>query len=114
MSIPYASTTITVLREPDNITTDAYDDGAPTQFSPAPGLSRIRAHIYATGGSQATNPGGTGFTSGWHLSADPVQLHVDDKVKDDRTGEIYNVEYTHTILDLIPHTTAGLEKVGQS
>jgi hypothetical protein len=106
MSIPVATTTISVLRSDQDGTKDAIDLASST-WSPV--FSGIRAVIGSPAGGE-TNAGGSSEQVAARLNCDPITLRHTDRVLDDPTGVLYEVTWTarrfglgldHTVADLI-------------
>jgi hypothetical protein len=102
MSIPIATTTITILRSDQDGETDAYDGVTYSTHR-----SGVRAVIGAPSGSE-TNAGGSSEQQGARLNCDTVDLRHDDRVYDERSHVTYEVTFTarrygvgldHTVAD---------------
>lgn len=105
--ITLATTTITVLRVADDPDRDPYD--------PPPAASEVatgvRAHIgSATGREQAV--GGQQSVTDLRLVCDPVDLRHTDQVRDDTTGETFEVVWVKQRTGLnLDHTAAYVRHV---
>lgn len=107
--IPLATTTIAVLRRPASTTRDPYDAQA---AAPAV-VSGVRAHIYMSGaGSDELVRGGQQEVRQLRLSCDPIELTHEDQIKDERTGEVYDVSWVTRRQGLnLDHVEAELKQV---
>lgn len=106
MSVPYASTRITVLRRASAENVDAEfrgdDDYAP--------ISRgTRAHFSRPTGAWAATPGGTTSATSLVLLCDVVDLEPDDLVLDETDQQTYRIEWAER-RPLIEHVVAGVER----
>jgi len=105
MSIPLATTTITVLRS----TGDPYE----TQTT-EPVASGVRAVIGRPRGDE-TPTGGSQEVAEFRLNCDPVDLEHTDQVRDDQTSEVYEVVWAMPERSgpggSFAHTVAGLKRV---
>lgn len=107
MSIPLATTTITVKRVPPDDTRDGYD-AAP---DPATIASGVAANIGAPSGSQNITTGDRTVVT-FKLTCDTTDLQADDQVVDDNTGDTYRCIWARARQGLgLDHTTAALEQV---
>ena len=107
MSIPLATTQISVLRVAANPARDPYD------AKPAPAVlaSGIRAHISTPNGREQT-AGGSQEVVEFRLACDLVDLRHTDQVQDEATGAVYEVTWAHARQGLgLDHTEAGLKQV---
>lgn len=104
MALPLSTTTVTVKRRPT--TGDAFD---------RPAHETIRTGLPATIGSHTgseTNGDGTSSQVTAPLVCDPFDLHHDDLVVDDTTGETWEVVWAARRNGLgIDHTAADLLQV---
>lgn len=106
MSIPVSTTTITVERSDQDGTRDSYDG---VSFTTA--FSGIRAVIGSPSGAE-TNAGGSSEDVSARLNCDPIDLHHDDRVTDDQTGEQWLVTWTRRRIGLgLDHTVADLRAI---
>lgn len=89
MPIPLHTTTIAVLRVPDDATRDPYDP------KPAAAVvaSGVRANIASPNGRERV-AGGSQEVVVFRLQCDPVDLRNTDQVRDEATGELYEVVWT--------------------
>jgi hypothetical protein len=103
MSIPVATTTISILASSQDGTKDRRDP--PTYTVESTG---IRAVIGSPGGSELVSAG-TSEQKTFRLNADPCDLDHTKRVRDDTTGETYEVVWfaqrdgfglTHTVADI--------------
>lgn len=110
MSIPLATTTITVWRIPVNSGADLRD---PTDAQPAHEriASGVRAQISSPFGRER-NQGGVQEVVEFSLSCDPTDMSNLDRIEDDATGEMYEVVWARQRVGLgLDHTRAGLKQV---
>lgn len=106
MSIPIATTTISVERSDQDGTKDAYDG---VSYSTV--FSGIRAVIGSPSGAE-TNAAGSSEDVGARLNCDPIDLRHGDRVVDDQTGERWEVTWTRRRLGLgLDHTVADLRAI---
>lgn len=105
--IGFATTTITVLRVADDPDRDPYD----TQPAPAEVHTGVRAHIGApTGGERVA--GGEQSRIDLRLTCDPVDLRHTDQVRDDTTGETFQVVWVKQRTGFkLDHVTAFLQYI---
>ena len=107
MSIPLATTQISVLRVAADPARDPYD------AKPAAAViaSGIRAHISTPNGREQT-AGGSQEVVEFRLSCDPVDLRHTDQVQDEATGAVYEVTWARAREGLgLDHVEAGLKQV---
>lgn len=106
MSIPLATTTISVLRR-DVDDVDPYDT--------PPAASTIAAGVRAVIGSPAGAEDITGAeqeTVTFRLDCDPTDLQHRDQVVDDQTGDVFDVVWSRDRTGLgLDYTQAGLRQV---
>jgi hypothetical protein len=103
--LPIATTTIAVLRVP--VTGDPLDP----QPAPAVVASGVRAHISTSNGSEVTSSGASQAVIYFRLACDPTDLTKDDQVRDERTGEVYEVEWARHRQELgMAHVQAGMKQ----
>lgn len=103
MSIPIATTTVTVARPSGG---DALDRGAPSTVA-----SGIRAVIGSIRGAETVTAGASEEVTAT-LTCDPCDLHHDDFVTDDVLGDRWAVTYVRKRIGLgLDHMTAGLVAV---
>lgn len=108
MSLPYANTTITILRVPESAELD------PTEAPPAAVevVTGVRAVIATASGSEELYSGASQERIYFKLNADPCDMRHDDVVRDDKTGEEYEATWVHQRMGgLLDHTEAGLRQV---
>lgn len=106
VSIPLATTTITIQRPSVDPDRDPYEE------DPAPDTvaEGVRAHISSPSGREQI-VGGEQEIVTFRLSCDPIDLQHVDTVVDDSTGEEYEVVWTLSRTGLgMPHVQAGLRK----
>lgn len=106
--IPIATTTITVLRlpvpDPDADPVDPADV-EPEREEAATG---VRAHFSSPTGSERLGSG-TQELVDFVLDCDPTDITHLDQVRDDLTGEVFNVLWSRTRIGLgLAHTQAGV------
>jgi hypothetical protein len=105
VAIPLATTTIAVLS--GSTSGDPYES-QPGDTASATG---IRAHISTSTGGETVR-GGQQEEVTFRLSADPVELTHTDRVKDEKTGEVYEVVWTRPRTGLgLDHVQAGLRQI---
>lgn len=108
MTLPTATTFITVLRSPTDATTDPLDPPAAAQEV----MSGVRAVISAPRGSERVE-GSSQEVIQWRLNSDTVDIKHTDQVRDEKTGELYEVVWASLLgkgQDL-EHIEAGLKQV---
>ena len=116
MTIPLATTTITVKRPPPA------DDGADPYDAKSPMVivvSGVRALFSSPSGGASIGGGEHGDTGsqesvGWHLLVDPCDLRHTDTVYDDTTGRAYAVAWAKARVDPdveLNHFVAGVNEV---
>lgn len=112
MTIPYASTSITVRRPSVGSDTDPWvvsDDAADTNV-----ITGVRAHISTPRGSEL-NSGGAQENVSFLLDCDPVALTNTDRVYDENTGQLYEVVWAEQREALgLDHVVAELQKIAGS
>lgn len=118
MSIPLATTTIAVLRPVAGTGTeevvDPWAEKDPAKVDPSDFTTvatGVRATIAVRGG-QATI--GDGQKTLYHLLSDPTDLRHHDRVKDETSGRVYEVEWcvnNPAVMGLLASTQAGLTDV---
>jgi hypothetical protein len=107
VSIPLATTTISVERALVDPTRDGYD----TKPAPAVVVSGVRAHISAPSGTEIL-AGGSEQRIDRHLDCDSVDLRHYDEVVDEVTGLRYQVVWTESRTGLgLDRVEAGLRRV---
>jgi hypothetical protein len=108
LSIPVATTRITVLRvpaDPERDPTDAQPDAEVVR-------SGVRAHISTSRGREVIGGASTQEVVYFRLSCDPVDIQKDDQVRDEQTDEVYEVEWARLRQGLgLDHEEAGLKQV---
>lgn len=108
MSIPLASTTVSILRPLVTIN-DPYNDNTGTDYSTVE--SGIRAHISSPSGREIVR-GGEQADVSFHLSADPCDLDHADRIVDEMTGATYLVDWTFDRPGFgLDHVEAGIRKI---
>lgn len=112
MSLPHATTTVTVLRAPDaDRYAEPYTGADPGARQPA--AQGVRAVLDAPGGSEAV-AGGEQTVIRFHLLADPCDLRSTDWVRDDTSGLAYRVVWALPLNDMAGrphHVEAAVELV---
>lgn len=107
MSIPLATTRITVYRVDVDRTADAFDRPAPTVV-----YAGVPAVIGGHSGTETTI-GGSSQLRQARLDCDPIRLAHDDTIVDEQTGETWHVIWCaqrfgvgldHTVADLVAVT----------
>lgn len=108
MSIPIATTTITVLRRAVLATDDPYEVTAAAEVV----TSGVRAVIGAPSGTELVT-GAAGQEDVTHrLDCDPVALVSTDQVRDEVSLEVFNVVWARQRTGFgLSHTVAGLRQV---
>lgn len=107
MALPVATTTITVLRLPEDATRDPYDpEPPPTEMATGVRASIGNPHF------REEVAGGQQSVSLYRLHCDPTDLHHEDRVRDDATGEIFEVVGVKQRLGVgLDHVRATLTKI---
>jgi hypothetical protein len=108
--IPVSTTTIAVLRIDADPTRDPTDAQPPAAVI----ASGVRAHISTSRGIEATSTGASQEIVYFRMSCDPVDLSNADQVRDEATGEVYDVLWSRPRTGAIPgldHVQAGLRQV---
>lgn len=125
MSIPVATTTITVRRPAEKAQeADPWGEGYDSPpLGPSPEERQgdvvaegVRATI-STGSARGTSNGGESESTEFRLVCDPVDLSYLDTVEDESTGIIYSVTWANTSPGVagLGHTAAGITtEKGQS
>lgn len=104
MSLPYATTTVRIIR-PHAADEPYVEAGASSVIA-----SGVRAHISSGPGRES--PEGQQEIGLFRMSADPVDLDHLDRVEDEGTGEVYEVQQVHQRRGLgLDHTFARLRQV---
>lgn len=108
--IPLATTTIAVLRRTASDTADPYEAPAAAPKVIARG---VRASIYMSGArSDEEVRGGSQEVRELRLSCDPVDLTHTDQVRDERSGDVYDVTWVQRRSGLnLDHVEAALKTV---
>lgn len=111
MAIPFATTTIAILRQADEDL-----EGEPYQDSPyltiATGIRAVVSMSPQNRGEETTR-GGERSKVKARLSCDPCDLRHTDRVKDLTTNTEWTVEYSEPRVGLgVDHVTAGLFRTG--
>ena len=106
--ISVATTTISVLRVPSDPTRDPLDPQPEAEVV----ASKVRAHISTSRGSERVSSGGAQEVVYFRLSCDPTDIRYEDQVRDETTGEVYEVEWARQRIGLgLDHTQCGLKQV---
>jgi len=106
VSIPLATTTVTVRRSDQDGTIDDLDGLTFTDYR-----TGVRAVIAYPGGAEIVGDG-TSSVVGVRLVCDPVDLTHTDRVVDETTGLEYEVQWLAQRVGLgLDHVTAGLQLV---
>lgn len=108
MSLPLATTTISVLRLPDDDPSNPRDgaDDPPERSKVATG---IRAQIGSPSGTE-NRQGGNRTVMRYALHCDPFDFKPTDQIQDEATGTVYDLDWAETRRALIPHTVGGLTR----
>lgn len=107
MAIPFATTTVSVLRLPAGASDDPYD-AQPEREAVATG---VRAHISTSTGFEQTE-GGSQTVADFRMTCDPTDVRRTDRILDETTGEEFDVEWSAPRVGLgLDHTFAGLQQV---
>lgn len=85
--IPFATTTIAVLRVPDIPGSDPEDEQPAAEVV----ASGIRAHISTSHGREEVQGASTQEVVEFRVTCDPAEIRKDDRVRDESTGEVYEV-----------------------
>lgn len=105
MSIPVATTSIRILRPA------GADEPYETPGTPTVVATGVRAHISTSRGTENV-AGGSQEIVYFRMSCDPVDLQHQDRVEDEATGLIYNVEWARLRRGLgLDHVEAGMKQV---
>lgn len=105
MSIPISTTTIRVLRPA------ATDEPYETPSAATVIASGIRAQISTSRGTEAPS-GGDQEVVHFRLSCDPTDISHGDRIEDEVTGEVYDVQWARLRIGLgLNHIEAGLRQV---
>lgn len=111
MTLPNATTRISVLRKAADATRDPYD----TQPAATAVATGIRAHISAPmQRSDEEVHGGSQEVVQFPMHCDPVDLRHTDQVEDEATGEVYEVVWARQRLAMpggLDHVEAELKQV---
>lgn len=106
--IPFATTTIAVLRVPADPERDPEDE----QPSAAVVASGIRAHISTSSGREELQGASTQEIVEFRLTCDTADLRADDQVRDETTQELYEVAWARHRVGLgLDHMEGGLRQV---
>lgn len=106
--ITVVTTTISVLRYPIDPTADPTDP----RLEPSVIASGVRAHISTSRGSEEVGSGATQEIVTFRLSCDPTDLTNDDVVRDEQSGEEYEVLWARHREGLgLSHTQAAMRQV---
>lgn len=87
MALPLATTTITVLRSDQDGTADAFDT-----LTYTPVAANVRAVIGSESGTE-TNTSGSSENLGFRLDCDVCDVRHDDRIEDENTGDVFEVEW---------------------
>jgi hypothetical protein len=105
--VPLATTTITVLEVSADPDRDPYD----AQPDPVAVATGVRAHISTSTGDETVR-GGQREEVTFRLSCDPVPLTHTHQVRDEQTGEVYEVVWARPRTGFgMDHVQAGLRQV---
>lgn len=105
MSIPFNTSRISVIRP--NPADEPYEPAG----EPAVVVSGIRAVISRATGAEAV-VGGDQEIVHWKLDCDPCDINHHDQVRDDDTGDVYQVVWARLRRGLgLDHVEAGLRQV---
>lgn len=113
MAVPFATTTISVLRLPADLPEEDEDYRDPYDAQPAREAisTGVRAHISAPSGTERV-AGGSQEVIDAKLACDPADLLHTDRVLDERTEIVYEVVWSLPRRGLgLDHTEAGLKLV---
>lgn len=103
MTLPLATTRITVLRSDQDGSKDEYDT-----LTFAPIASGVRAVVSSPRGAEQ-NQNGSSEDVSFRLDCDPTDLRHDDRITDETTGETFEVTWTRRRVGLgLDHTVADL------
>jgi len=106
VTVPLATTTITVLRP---VAGDPYE---PSETPPATVTTGIRAHISTPNVGNSRIVGGQQSVVEPRLACDPCDFTFTDLVRDDTTGQVYGVSWVQRRIGLgLDHMEAGLRFV---
>lgn len=106
MTLPLATTTITISRSDQDGTKDALDT---LTYSDV--VTGIRAVVSAPRGAE-TNTGGSEEDVTFRLDCDPTDLRHGDRVTDETTSETFEVVWTRRRIGLgLDHTVADVRKI---
>lgn len=106
--IPIFTTTIRIERP----THDPDVDPLESQGAPVVVATGVRAHISTSRGREAPAGGGSQEIVYFRLSCDTVDLSRYDTVIDEKTGEVYDVEWARERLGFgLEHIQAGLKQI---
>lgn len=111
MSLPTATTTISILRPPDTVSPEdaSYDL---TSIAPATVATGIAAVIGISPSGRSELNAGSQEVLNFRLSADPCDLRHTDIVLDESTGEKFQVMWVKARTGLgLDHVAAGLRSV---
>lgn len=101
MAVPVATTTITVRRPPADV--DPYETATLTTVA-----EHVRARIGSPSGADS-RAGGDQEVIDAVLWCDPIDLHHEDVVNDEQTGDTYQIRWTRRQNGLgLDHVKAGL------
>lgn len=105
--IGHATTTITVLRVPEDLNRDPYDP----EPDPVEVAAGVRAHIGSPSGGERVS-GGEQSRTDLRLTCDPTDLRHTDQVRDDTTGETFETVWVKQRTGLgLDHVTAFLQHI---
>lgn len=103
MSLPLATTTVTVLRLPADVMRDGYDD-PPDRTSVVTGL---RAQIGSPSGRESVTAGDRTVAT-FTLHTDPFEFTASDRIVDEGTGETYDLVWAQRRDGMLAHTVGAL------
>ncbi|MCK9496594.1 MAG: hypothetical protein M0R75_14020 [Dehalococcoidia bacterium] len=103
-----ATTTIAVLRVPADPARDPLDPKPPAAVI----ACGVPAHISTSRGSEEVSSGGSQEVVYFRMSCAVTDLRSTDQVRDEVTGEVYEVTWARERRGLgLDHTQAGLKQV---
>lgn len=118
MSLPLATTTITVLRPALPATEDPYGDGYDAEVARDDDIATVETSVRAVispagAGLGGSSVGGESEVMEFRLVADPLDLSYLDLVIDETTDEEFEVVWAHLQPGLVglDHMQAGLRTV---
>lgn len=103
MAVPLATTTITAQHARED------EPGEGRTFTTY--ARRISAHLSAPAGTEEGAPGGGSSTVTNDLLCDPIDLRATDRIVDDSTGLLYEVDWVKPRSGLgLDHVKAGVHR----